>query len=87
MHGGALRGPADVAEAVCASLNGPVGALPATRESSTHFLHAVRDRGAFATSRPLRAGKSAVSVEIDIQDDNGRLRVRVVQLVALRSAT
>ncbi|NJP75520.1 PaaI family thioesterase, partial [Streptomyces sp. C1-2] len=43
-------------------------------------------KGAFATCRPLRAGKSNVNVEIDIRDETGRLCVRVVQLVALRSA-
>jgi uncharacterized protein (TIGR00369 family) len=86
LHGGALMGLADVAGAVCAGLNGPAGALPATMQSSTHFLHPVVGKGAFATCRPLRAGKSNVNVEIDIRDETGRLCVRVVQLVALRSA-
>lgn len=85
LHGGALMGLADVAGAVCAGLNGPIGSLPATMESSTHFLRPVRG-GAFATSRPLRTGKSSASVEIDIRDEAGRLCVRVTQLVALRSA-
>lgn len=86
LHGGALMGLADVAGAVCAGLNGHAGALPATMQSSTHFLRPVAGKGAFATCRPLRAGKSNVNVEIDIRDETGRLCVRVVQLVALRSA-
>ncbi|MEV6006266.1 PaaI family thioesterase [Streptomyces sp. NPDC051976] len=86
MHGGALMGLADVAGAVCATLNGSGDTLPATMESSTHFLRPVHGAGAFATSRPLHVGRSTVAVEIDIRDDEDRLCVRVTQLVALRKA-
>ncbi|MGW3209139.1 PaaI family thioesterase [Streptomyces sp. NPDC001135] len=84
MHGGALMGLADVAGAVCATLNGTADTVPATMESTTHFLRPVHGTGAFATSRPLHVGKSTVAVEIDIRDDKDRLCVRVTQLVALR---
>ncbi|MFC8244510.1 PaaI family thioesterase [Streptomyces chartreusis] len=84
MHGGALMGLADVAGAVCAALNGTGDSVPATMESSTHFLRPVHGTGAFAISRPLHVGRSTVAVEIDIRDDKDRLCVRVTQLVALR---
>jgi uncharacterized protein (TIGR00369 family) len=84
MHGGALMGLADVAGAVCAALNGTGDTVPATMESSAHFLRPVRGTGAFAISRPLHVGRSTVAVEIDIRDDQDRLCARVTQLVALR---
>ncbi|MGX1855408.1 PaaI family thioesterase [Streptomyces sp. NPDC055299] len=84
MHGGALMGLADVAGAVCAALNGTGDTVPATMESSTHFLRPVHGTGAFAISRPLHVGRSMATVEIDIRDDKDRLCARVTQLVALR---
>lgn len=80
LHGGALMGLADVCAAVCAALNGPVGAAPATVESSTHFLRPART-GVVATARPLRLGRNTV-VEVDIRDAEGELCVRVTQVVA-----
>ncbi|WP_069761039.1 PaaI family thioesterase [Streptomyces sp. LUP47B] len=79
LHGGALMGIADVCAAVCAALNGPVGAAPATVESSTHFLRPART-GVVATARPLRVGRNSV-VEVDIRDDEGELCARVTQVV------
>jgi uncharacterized protein (TIGR00369 family) len=79
LHGGALMGLADVCAAVCAALNGPVGAAPATVESSTHFLRPVRT-DVVATARPLRLGRNTV-VEVDLRDAEGELCVRVTQVV------
>jgi uncharacterized protein (TIGR00369 family) len=79
LHGGALMGLADVCAAVCAALNGPDGAAPATVESSTHFLRPART-SVVATARPLRVGRNSV-VEVDIHDDEGELCVRVTQVV------
>jgi uncharacterized protein (TIGR00369 family) len=86
MHGGALMGLADVAGAVCAALNGGEGPVPvpATMESSTHFLRPLQGAAAFAASRPLHVGRSTVSLEVDIHDDRERLCVRVTQRVALK---
>lgn len=86
MHGGALMGLADVAGAVCAALNGGEGPVPvpATMESSTHFLRPMRGTAASATSRPLHVGRSTVTVEVDIRDDREQLCARVTQLVALK---
>ncbi|OUD05087.1 PaaI family thioesterase [Streptomyces swartbergensis] len=79
LHGGALMGLADVCAAVCAALNGPAGAAPATVESSTHFLRPART-SVLATARPLRLGRNAV-VEVDIHDAEGELCVRVTQVM------
>jgi 1,4-dihydroxy-2-naphthoyl-CoA hydrolase len=79
LHGGALMGLADVCAAVCAALNGPAGAAPATVESSTHFLRPART-SVVATARPLRLGRNAV-VEVDIHDTEGELCARVTQVV------
>ncbi|WP_217182354.1 PaaI family thioesterase [Streptomyces sp. AC495_CC817] len=80
LHGGALMGLADVCAAVCAALNGPVGAAPATVESSTHFLRPART-SVVATARPLRVGRNTV-IEVDIHDAEGELCARVTQVVA-----
>lgn len=79
LHGGALMGLADVCAAVCAALNGPAGAAPATVESSTHFLRPART-SVVATARPLRVGRNTV-VEVDIRDDEGELCARVTQVL------
>ncbi|WP_329232868.1 PaaI family thioesterase [Streptomyces canus] len=79
LHGGALMGLADVCAAVCAALHGPVGAAPATVESSTHFLRPART-SVVATARPLRVGRNSV-VEVNIHDDEGELCARVTQVV------
>jgi 1,4-dihydroxy-2-naphthoyl-CoA hydrolase len=83
LHGGALMGLADVSAAVCAVLNGPPGAIPATLSSSTFFLVPVRG-DALAVASPLHVGKASVTVEVDITDDSGRPCVRVTQTVAVR---
>ncbi len=79
LHGGALMGLADVCAAVCAALNGPAGAAPATVESSTHFLRPART-SVVATARPLRVGRNSV-VEVNIHDGEGELCARVTQVV------
>ncbi|MEU6914276.1 PaaI family thioesterase [Streptomyces olindensis] len=79
LHGGALMGLADVCAAVCAALNGPPGAAPATVESTTHFLSPART-SVVATASPLRTGRNTV-VEVDIRDAEGELCAKVTQVV------
>ncbi|MDL5206460.1 PaaI family thioesterase [Streptomyces sp. ALI-76-A] len=79
LHGGALMGLADVSAAVCAALNGPVGAAPATVESTTHFLRPAHT-DVVATARPLRVGRNTV-IEVDVHDAEGELCARVTQVV------
>ncbi|MFF7794636.1 hotdog fold thioesterase [Streptomyces sp. NPDC007991] len=79
LHGGALMGLADVCAAVCAALNGPTGAAPATVESSTYFLRPAHT-DVVATAVPLRVGRNTV-VEVDVHDAGGELCARVTQVV------
>jgi uncharacterized protein (TIGR00369 family) len=79
LHGGALMGLADVSAAVCAALNGPAGAAPATVESTTHFLRPAHT-DVVATARPLRVGRHTV-IEVDVHDTDGELCARVTQVV------
>ncbi|MGP4009721.1 PaaI family thioesterase [Streptomyces sp. 4N124] len=79
LHGGALMGLADVSGAVCAALNGPAGAAPATVESTTHFLRPAHT-DVVATARPLRVGRNTV-VEVNVHDAQGELCARVTQVV------
>jgi uncharacterized protein (TIGR00369 family) len=85
LHGGALMGVADVASAVCAALNGPAGAVPATTTSTTHFLRPVREGTAYAKARVLRVGRDTAVVECDIEDGERRLCARITQTVAIRA--
>ncbi|MFE3001160.1 PaaI family thioesterase [Nocardia sp. NPDC059246] len=83
LHGGALMGLADAAAAVCAALNSVPGALPATTDSTTHFLrpvHAV----AHAVATPMRVSRSAVVVSVQITDESGALCAHVIQTVQMR---
>lgn len=85
LHGGVLMGLADVAAAVCAVTNSAPGARPATTTSATQFMRPVRGT-ATATATALYAGRSAVVVNVDVCDDDGRLCVRVTQTVAVLAA-
>lgn len=82
LHGGALMGLADGTAAVCAAVNGGPGALPATVDSTTHFLRPVVGE-ATATASPIRVSGRQVLVEIRVTDDSGALCVHVLQTVRL----
>lgn len=82
LHGGALMGLADGVAAVCAAANGEAGALPATVESTTHFLRPVAGR-ATATASPIRSSGRQVLVEVRVTDKSGALCVHVLQTVRL----
>ncbi|WP_327093736.1 PaaI family thioesterase [Nocardia vinacea] len=83
LHGGALMGLADAAAAVCAVLNAAPGALPATTDSTTHFLRPIHGL-AHAVAEPMRASRTAVVVEVKIVDESGELCVHVIQTVQTR---
>ncbi|GHH76168.1 PaaI family thioesterase [Promicromonospora soli] len=82
LHGGALMGLADGTAAVCASVNGEPGALPATVDSTTHFLRPVVGQ-ATATARPITSSSRQVLVEVKVTDESGALCVHVLQTVRL----
>ncbi|MEV6324617.1 PaaI family thioesterase [Nocardia sp. NPDC051787] len=83
LHGGALMGLADAVAAVCAVLNSAPGALPATADSTTHFLRPVRG-AAHAVAEPMRISRNAVVVGVQITDESGELCVHVIQTVQTR---
>lgn len=82
LHGGALMGLADGTAAVCAAVNGGPGDLPATVDSTTHFLRPVVGQ-ATATATPIRVTGRQVLVEIRVTDESGALCVHVLQTVRL----
>ena len=81
LHGGAIMGLADVAAAVLATAASD-GALPATAESSIHFLESLKGR-ATATAVPLRVGRSQIVVQVAVRDDQDVLCAQVTQTVSL----
>jgi uncharacterized protein (TIGR00369 family) len=83
MHGGALMTLADSVGAVCAFLNLPPGAATATVASSTAMMRGVRDGTAHAVARPRHAGRSFVTVVVDVTDDDRRPVAQVTQTQAV----
>lgn len=83
MHGGALMTLADCAASLCAFLNLPSGAVTSTTDSFTRFLRPISDGTATATARPLRVGRSAITLETEIRDDDGRLVAKTSQSQAV----
>jgi 1,4-dihydroxy-2-naphthoyl-CoA hydrolase len=83
MHGGALMTLADSVGAVCAFLNLPAGASTSTVASSTALMRGVRRGSAHAVARPRHAGRSFVTVVVEVTDDEGRPVAQVIQTQAV----
>jgi uncharacterized protein (TIGR00369 family) len=83
MHGGALMTLADTVGAVCAFLNMPPGASTTTVASSTSLMRGVRSGTAHAVARPRHAGRSFVTVLVEVTDDEGRPVAHVTQTQAV----
>jgi 1,4-dihydroxy-2-naphthoyl-CoA hydrolase len=83
LHGGALITLADTLGALCAYLNLPPGARTSTIESKTNFFRAVRDGHIESVSRPLHMGRSAIVVQIDLFDAEGRHVAQTTQTQAV----
>lgn len=84
LHGGALMALADSAGAACAYLNLPPDSTGTTTVTShTSFLAGVREGRVVASGRPVRVGRAAVFVEVEVTDGDGRpvARTSAVQLV------
>ncbi|MBF6168717.1 PaaI family thioesterase [Streptomyces gardneri] len=84
LHGGAVMALADATAAVCAAVNGKPGALPATADSTTHFLRPITDV-ATAIAVPLRVSGRQVVVTVEVRNDAGNMCAHVVQTVHLIS--
>ena len=83
LHGGALMTLADSVGAVCAFLNLPPGASTSTVASSTALMRGVRSGSAHAVARPVHAGRSFVTVVVEVTDDEGRPVAQVTQTQAV----
>jgi 1,4-dihydroxy-2-naphthoyl-CoA hydrolase len=83
LHGGALITLADTLGALCAYLNLPPGARTSTIESKTNFFRAVRDGHIESVSRPLHMGRSAIVVQTDLFDAEGRHVAQTTQTQAV----
>jgi uncharacterized protein (TIGR00369 family) len=86
MHGGALMTLADSIGAACAFLNLPPGAATTTLESKTNFFRAVRAGTVRAAARPLHVGRTAIVVQTELHDAEGRLVAQVTQTQLVRPA-
>jgi 1,4-dihydroxy-2-naphthoyl-CoA hydrolase len=83
MHGGALMTLADSVGAVCAFLNLPPGTSTSTVASSTALMRGVRSGSAHAVARPRHAGRSFVTVVVEVTDDEARPVAQVTQTQAV----
>jgi uncharacterized protein (TIGR00369 family) len=83
LHGGVLMSFADSLGGVCAYLNLPKGASTATISSSTILVRSVREGEISASARPLRAGRTVIVVQTDVQDAAGRLVAQTTQAQAV----
>jgi uncharacterized protein (TIGR00369 family) len=72
MHGGALMSLADSLGGVCAYLNLPSGAATATISSTTNLLRAVREGRVTGRARPLRVGRTVITIETELHDEAGK---------------
>lgn len=85
MHGGVLMSLADTLGATCAFLNLPEGATTSTLESKTNFFRPVTGGSVHGVTRPLHVGRSAIVVQTDLVDDDGRRVAQVTQTQTVRS--
>lgn len=83
MHGGALMALADSLGGICAFLNLPPDHGTATISSTTNMLRPIREGEAVGETRPLRVGRSVITVQTELRDDSGRLVAQVIQAQAV----
>ena len=83
LHGGLVMAVADTLGAICAFLNLPEGAGTATIESKTNFFRAVRQGYVHAVARPLHVGRSTITVQTSLRDDQDRLVAQTTQTQAV----
>lgn len=84
MHGGAVMGLCDLTAAICAGLNVPEGHVGTTAQSTTYFLKPVQGPAAIATGRAVKAGRSLVTVEVDVHTNDGEHCARTSQMLLVR---
>ncbi|HYZ00256.1 MAG TPA: PaaI family thioesterase, partial [Candidatus Binatia bacterium] len=67
----------------CAFLNLPEVAGTATIESKTNFFRAVRQGYVHAVARPLHVGRSTITVQTSLRDDQDQLIAQTTQTQAV----
>jgi uncharacterized protein (TIGR00369 family) len=78
---------ADSVGAICAFLTLPEGATTATVESKTNFFRAVRGGSMVATAQPVHVGRTLITVQTTIRDDQDRLVAQTTQTQAVLAST
>jgi|SRR5215472_17512904 len=84
LHGGALMTLADSAGALVTFLGLPDGATTATITSSTQLLRPVTGGTVRAVAVPLHRGRTTVTAQTSLFDDDGRLVAQTTQVQAVR---
>jgi 1,4-dihydroxy-2-naphthoyl-CoA hydrolase len=84
LHGGALMTLADTAGALVTFLGLPDGATTATITSSTQLLRPVTGGTVRAVAVPLHRGRTTVTAQTSLFDDDGRLVAQTTQVQAVR---
>jgi uncharacterized protein (TIGR00369 family) len=84
MHGGVLMSLADSAGALVAFLGLPDGATTATITSTTQMFRPVTGGTVRAQALPLHRGRTTVTVQTSLHDDQGRLVSQTTQVQAVR---
>jgi len=84
MHGGVLMSLADTAGALVAFLGLAEGQTTATITSTTQMFRPVMAGTVRAVAVPLNRGRTTVTVQTTLHDDDGRLVAQTTQIQAVR---
>ncbi len=84
MHGGALMSLADTAGALVAFLGLPDEATTATITSTSQMFRPVPGGMVRAVATALHRGRTTVTVQTDLRDDDDRLVAQTTQIQAVR---
>lgn len=82
-HGGALMAFADSLGAIVAFLNLPDGAGTSTIESKTNFFRPFLAGTATAACRLVNAGRTTITVQTEVRNDEGKLLTLTTQTQAV----
>lgn len=82
-HGGALMAFADSLGAIIAFLNLPEGAGTSTIESKTNFFRPFTVGTATATCRLVNAGRTTITVQTEVRNEEGKLLTMTTQTQAV----
>ena len=85
LHGGVLMSLADSAGALVTFLGLPEGATTATVSSSTQLMRPVTGGTVRAVAVPLHRGRTMVTAQTSVRDDQERLVAQTTQVQAVRS--